>query len=332
MIVELADDDKLNKTEVVPETTFKLPFWDADAEELWKNTCVDDGTSGAEENGVADDETTFTKELNFVRELDEDSTGDVATDKRLALIANEELNFVSELDEASTGDVVTDKWLVLMVDEELNFISELDEDSTGGVATDKWLVLMVDEELNFISELDEDSTGDVNTDKRLVFIANEELNFVSGLDKTSTGDVDADKWLVLTVDEELNFVSEVDESSTGDVDTNKRLVLIVGKTDCCEDRDVEEILCDCNAVDVTNSGVLAIVWVNEWSTSEDVNTVDVKLNEEESSCLTELEFTTSVVDSSILVWNGVIEENGIEEDVMFRVQFRPVKLGGHVHV
>ena len=105
----------------------------------------------------------------------------------------------------------------------------------------------------------------------------------------------------MIVDEELNFVSEVDESSTGDVDTNKRLVLIVGKSDCCEDRDAEEVLRDCNGVDVANSGVLAIVWVNERYTSEDVNTVDVKLNEEETSCLTELEFTTSVVDSSILV-------------------------------
>ena len=275
MIVELADDDKLNKTDVVPETTFKLLFWEADAEELWKNTCVDDGTSGEEENGVAADETTFTKELNFVSELDEASTGDVDTDKRLALIADEELNFVSELDEASTGDVDTDKRLVLMVDEELNFISELD--------------------------------------------------------KASTGDVDADKWLVLTVNEELNFVSGLDESSTGDADTDKTLVLNVGKSDCCEDRNAEEVLCDCNGVDVVNSGVLAIVWVNERYTSEDVNTVDVKLNEE-TSCLTELEFTTSVVDSSILVWNGVIEENGIEEDVIFTVQFRPVKLGGHVHV
>ena len=248
MIIELADDDKLNKTEVVPKTTFKLLFWEADAEELWKTTCVDDGTSGEEENGVADDETTFTKELNFV------------------------------------------------------------------------------------SELDEASTGDVDTDKRLVLMANEELNFISELDKASTGDVDADKWLVLIVDEELNFVSEVDESSTDDADTDKTLVLNVGKSDCCEDRDAEEVLRDCNGVDVANSGVLAIVWVNERYTSEDVNTVDVTLNEEETSCITELEFTTSVVDSSILVWNGVIEENGIEEDVMFTVQFRPVKLGGHVHV
>ena len=104
----------------------------------------------------------------------------------------------------------------------------------------------------------------------------------------------------MIVDEELNFVSEVDESSTGDVDTNKRLVLIVGKTDCCEDRDAEEVLCDCNGADEANSGVLAIVWVNEPYTSEDVNTVDINLNEE-TSCLTELEFTTSVVDSSILV-------------------------------
>lgn len=105
----------------------------------------------------------------------------------------------------------------------------------------------------------------------------------------------------MIVDEELNFVSEVDESSTGDVDTNKRLVLIVGKTDCCKDRDAEEVLCDCKGADEANSGVLAIVWVNERYTSEDVNTVDVKLNEEETSCLTELEFTASVVDSSILV-------------------------------
>ena len=132
-------------------------------------------------------------------------------------------------------------------------------------------------------------------------IVNEELNFVGEVDESSTGDVDADKRLVLIVGEELNFVSEVDESSTGDVDTDKRLVLIVGKSDCCEDRDAEEVLRDCNGVDVANSGVLAIVWVNERSTSEDVNTVDVKLNEEETSCLTELEFTTSVVDSSILV-------------------------------
>ena len=165
MIVELADDDKLNKTEVVPETTFKLLFWEADAEELSKTTCVDDGTSGEEENGVADDETTFTKELNVVSELDEASTGDVATDKRLVLMVDEELNFISELDEASTGDVATDKRLVLMVDEELNFISELDEASTGGVDTDKRLVSMVDEELNFVSELDKASTGDVDADK-----------------------------------------------------------------------------------------------------------------------------------------------------------------------
>ena len=75
----------------------------------------------------------------------------------------------------------------------------------------------------------------------------------------------------------------------------------VGKGDCCEDRDAEEVLCDCNGVDEANFGVLAIVWVNERYTSEDVNTVDVKLNEEETFCLTELEFTTSVVDSSILV-------------------------------
>lgn len=67
----------------------------------------------------------------------------------------------------------------------------------------------------------------------------------------------------MIVDEELNFVSEVDESSTGDVDTNKRLVLIVGKSDCCEDRDAEEVLCDCNGADEATSGVLAIVWVNE---------------------------------------------------------------------
>lgn len=137
MIVELADDDKLNKTEVVPETTFKLLFWEADAEELSKTTCVDDGTSGEEENGVADDETTFTKELNVVSELDEASTGDVATDKRLVLMVDEELNFISELDEASTGGVETDKRLVSMVDEELNFVSELDKASTGDVDADK---------------------------------------------------------------------------------------------------------------------------------------------------------------------------------------------------
>ena len=137
MIVELADDDKLNKTEVVPETPFKLLFWEADAEELSKTTCVDDGTSGEEDNGVADDETTFTKELNVVSELDEASTGGVATDKRLVLMIDEELNFISELDEASTGGVDTDKRLVSMVDEELNFVSELDKASTGDVDADK---------------------------------------------------------------------------------------------------------------------------------------------------------------------------------------------------
>ena len=165
MIVELADDDKLNKTEVVPETTFKLLFWEADAEELSKTTCVDDGTSGEEENVVADDEATFTKELNCVSALYEASTSDVATDKRLVLMVDEELNFISELDEASTGDVDADKRLVLMANEELNFVSKLDEASTGGVETDKRLVLMVDEEQNFVSELDKASTGDVDADK-----------------------------------------------------------------------------------------------------------------------------------------------------------------------
>ena len=232
--------------------------------------------SGVEENGVADDDTTFTKELNFASELDKASTGDVDSDKRLLLIVDAELNFVSERDDASTGDVDSDKRIVLIVDEELNFVSELDE--------------------------------------------------------ASTGDVDSDKRLVLIVDEELNLVSELDESSTGDVDTDKRLVLIVSKSDCCKDRDAEEVLCDCNGADEANSGVLAIVWVNERSTCADINPVDVKLNEEETPCLTELEFTLGVVDGSILVCNGVIEENGIEEDVMFTVQFRPVKLDGHVHV
>ena len=49
------------------------------------------------------------EELNFISELDEDSTGDVNTDKRLVFIANEELNFVSGLDKTSTGDVDADK-------------------------------------------------------------------------------------------------------------------------------------------------------------------------------------------------------------------------------
>lgn len=138
-------------------------------------------------------------------------------------------------------------------------------------------------------------------------------------------------------DDEITGSEELKELSTDDnEDDNVNVV----ESDCWIEDESEVVNLvvitdaddDCDRVgDDSGCKVLILVLTRCDVLGTDDSSCVVKTNDD-GLCVAKLEFPTKEVENNLLDWKGVVDTTTTDDEVMFTVQFRPVKLGEQMQV
>lgn len=155
------------------------------------------------------------------------------------------------------------------------------------------------------------AVGVSNTDENVTC---DEVCIAGSEEETNVSWTDKNEDDNLTVEDDRTC-SVDDESEVTD------LLVIIDTDDSCREDIAGDISCE-ELVPVIICDVLGM---------EDVTAI-VMIEELDDPWVTKLKFATKEVENTLLVWKGGVEVTTTDDEVMFTVQFWPVKFGGQIQV